>query len=358
MSLLDASPRVGVLSLPIGAALLVISGILFYVYKKVLLPQPVPGIPYDEKSARKLLGDFPDMISEVSQTREVQNWLLKKVHQLKEPLCQVFPLPFSTPWVLLSDSVETRNLLTQNPAFGRSNFDRRGLTHLDGFHARHEMGDEWRRTRNWIADLVSPTFINKRIQPILYENACRLLDFWNSKAYLANGRAFDAALDLDHVALDAMISFAFDEEFRHAALDPQIEELTKLKPSDIPTGSEGEALFPQAKSRPFTDAMYTTVEAIVYVTSSLWPALAKRWVLHSPHFSHARNVRRKVIKAQVTKALGRVEATGEAKTSVELMLMREKKAADKQGRKPDYYNQVLMDEVRLPHLSLHNLANI
>lgn len=42
-------------------ALLALCGVLFAVYRR-LLPQPTPGIPYDRKSAQRLLGDAPDML--------------------------------------------------------------------------------------------------------------------------------------------------------------------------------------------------------------------------------------------------------------------------------------------------------
>ena len=71
------------------------------------------------------------------------------------------------------------------------------------------------------------------------------------------------------------------------------------------------------------------------------------WIRQTPRYRKVTAVKRRVVREQVQGALKRLHATGETKTAIEHMLMREKKAAEKQGRKPDYENQILMDEVRL-----------
>ncbi|KAF2806011.1 cytochrome P450 [Mytilinidion resinicola] len=344
MSLSDAVQRVGSELAPASAGLLAILGLLYFLYER-LLPQPLPGIPYDPKSTRKLLGDGPDMVREVGATREIHVWLLKKVNKLQAPLCQIFVQPFSRPWVVLADSVEAQNLLTRRPEFDRSSFDKTGLSPLDGFHSRMTMGDSWKRTRAWLQDLLSPPFLNNTVSPAMYENSLQLVHFWETKARLANDRPFDVNDDLDHVALDGMLSFVFDRQFEHAALSPQMQAVAQLDPSRVEIGRHGEAKFPTAPFNKFTASLYGTVDAVNVVTASLWPKFAKWWVRQIPRYSTSIAVRRQVIREQVQGAIRRFEATGEAKTAIEHMLAREKKAAEKQGRKPDYENQVLMDEI-------------
>ena len=330
---------------PISVASLVVLGLLYLLYKW-LLPHPLQGIPYDEKSAGKLLGDTPDMLREVSVTREIHVWLLKKVNQFQEPLCQVFIEPFCRPWVVLADPVEAQNVLTRRPEFDRSGMDKIGLSPLDGFHSRHDMGEVWKTARAWVQDLASPSFHNNTVSPILYESSLLLLEYWDTKARLAKGRPFDVASDIDHLSLDGQLSFVFDEQFKHAALNPQIRTVAQLDPSSVTIGRNGEATFPHGPLNKFVAAMHGTVDAVTTVAASVWPKLGEWWVRQIPKFSKAAAVRRQVIDEQVQRAVGRFEATGEAKTAIEYMLMREKKAAEKQGRKPDYENKILRDEVR------------
>lgn len=85
MTLSDAVShlRAGLLGTLFGCLVLV--GALYALYQR-LLPQPIPGIPYNKESARKLLGDAPDMLKEVGATRELNVWLVKQVNKLQAPV--------------------------------------------------------------------------------------------------------------------------------------------------------------------------------------------------------------------------------------------------------------------------------
>ncbi|OAL00812.1 cytochrome P450, partial [Phaeosphaeriaceae sp. SRC1lsM3a] len=317
-----------------------------YLFYEWLLPKPYPGIPYDKQAARRLLGDGPEMIREVGLTREVHIWLLKKVNEIQEPLCQqVFVQPFAKPWIILSDAVEAQNIMTRRPEFERSDFDRTSLSALDGFHSRHHMGDVWKRTRAWLSDILSPQFLNETVSPVLYESSLLLIDYWDAKVGLARDLPFDANDDLDHFALDGMMSFVFDEDYRHVGLIPQNKATKALDPASVKMGRNGEAKFPHPELNKFAAAMYGTVDTINATTETFWPALGQYYVRRRPAFHRAIAMRRQVIEQQVQAALKRWQATGKPKTAIEYMLSREKKWAEKQGRTPDYTNTVLRDEV-------------
>lgn len=120
-----------------------------------------------------------------------------------------------------------------------------------------------------------------------------------------------------------------------------------MDPSSLKVGRNGEATFPHVPLNKFAAAMYGTVDTINAVTAFFWPRLGQYYVRQRPRFSKAIAVRRQVIEEQVQAAIKRFEATGEPKMAIEYVLMREKKAAEKQGCKLDYTNKVLRDEVRL-----------
>ena len=347
MALSDTVQLVGAGLMPTSFGLLAFFGVLYASYQRLLLPQPIPGIPYNPKSARKLLGDAPDMLREVGVTRELNVWLVRQVNKLQAPLCQVFVQPFSKPWLLLADSVEAQDIMTRRPEFDRSNFITDGLSPMDDFHARMKTGKTWKATRAWLQDLMGPSFLNNIVGPVMYENSVNLVNFWETKARLANDRPFDVNEDLNHSALDGMLSFVFDRHFEHTALGPQIQAVSQLDPSSVEVGPNGEAKFPEAPLNEFIAALYETVDAIDKVTKSMSPRLAMWWIRQTPRYKKVTAVKRRAVTEQVQGALKRLHATGETKTAIEHMLTREKKAAEKQGRKPDYENQILLDEVRL-----------
>ncbi|KAK1992804.1 cytochrome p450 monooxygenase [Colletotrichum falcatum] len=345
MALSDAIQIVGRGLAPTPLGLLAALGVLYLVYKRLLLPRPLAGIPYNPGSAHKILGDAPDMLREVGVTRELNVWLLKQVTTLQAPLTQVFVDPFSKPWVLLADAIEAQDVMMRRPEFDRSSFITDGLGPVGAFHARMQRGRAWKQTRAWLQDLMSPSFLNGTVGPVVYDNSLRLVRFWETKARLGRGRPFDANEDLNHNALDGMLSFVFDRHFEHTALGPQFEALSRLDPSRVEVGPDGEARFPEAPVHEFISTLYETVEGIDKVTKSMVPWLKTWWISQTPKFRRVTAVKRRVVREQIQGSLRRLRETGEAKTAVEHMLMREKRTADKQGRKPDFENPTLMDEI-------------
>ncbi|KAF5520693.1 Cytochrome P450 monooxygenase TRI13 [Colletotrichum aenigma] len=345
MALSDAIQLLGrgLLSTPLG--LLAVLGVLYLLYKRLLLPRPLPGIPYNPESAHKILGDAPDMLREVSVTRELNVWLLKQVNTLQTPLSQVFVDPFSKPWVLLADAIEAQDVMMRRPEFDRSDFITDGLGPVGAFHARMKRGQTWKQTRAWLQDLMSPSFLNGTVGPVMYDNALHLVHFWEMKARLGSGRPFDVNEDLNHNALDSMLSFVFDEHFEHTALGPQFKALSQLHPSSIKIGPDGEAEFPEAPVHKFISALYQTVEGIDEVTKSMLPCLKTWWINQTLKFRKLVAGKRQVMREQIQGSLRRLDETGEAKTAVEYILMREKRTAEKEGHKqPEFKSLILIDE--------------
>lgn len=77
----------------------------YLLYQK-LLPKPIPGIPYNKTSARRLLGDVSDALAHYAETGEVISFLCKRCVELESPIAQVFMRPFGKPWVVLVDGRE------------------------------------------------------------------------------------------------------------------------------------------------------------------------------------------------------------------------------------------------------------
>ncbi|RMJ20920.1 Cytochrome P450 [Aspergillus sp. HF37] len=188
------------------------------------------------------------MLREVSVTRELNVWLVKQVDKLQAPLCQVFITPFSRPWLLLADSIEAQDIMLR----------RRWAESTGRLPRADENRASLENDTSVLQDLMGPSFLGNIVSPVMYENSVRLVKFWETKARLANGRPFDASEDLNHSALDGMLSFVFDRHFEHTALGPQAQALSHLDSSNVEAGRNGEAKFPEAPLNEFIAALYET----------------------------------------------------------------------------------------------------
>lgn len=292
--------------------LIALVAVLYAIYRR-LLPHPLPGISHDPKSAKSLTGDAPDMLHEVGATRELNKWLARQVEKFQAPLCQVFVEPFSKPWLLLADSVEAQDIMVRRPEFDRSSFITDGLAPLDGFHARMKTGTVWKTTRAWLQDLMGPSFLNNVVGPRMYLNSLRLIDLWKIRSRVADGRPFDANDNLDHSALDGMLSFVFDEHFEHTALAPQVEAASHLGVSSVEVGSHSEIHSPYRPLNDFIAALYETVDAIDKITKSVSLRLSMWWMRQTPRYRKVTAVKRQVIREQIRGALKRLDSPSESR---------------------------------------------
>lgn len=57
--------------IPSAGVTLVAGGVVLVLYLayRAALPRPIPGIPYSEKAATKLLGDIPELLGYVKRTK-------------------------------------------------------------------------------------------------------------------------------------------------------------------------------------------------------------------------------------------------------------------------------------------------
>lgn len=80
--------------------------VLYALYRRGL-PKPIPGIPYNEESARRLSGDGPNIMKFKRPRDFWANLCVKK----NSPIVQFFPGPSFDPIVVLSDYREVQDLL-------------------------------------------------------------------------------------------------------------------------------------------------------------------------------------------------------------------------------------------------------
>lgn len=148
---------------------------------------------------------------------------------LNAPLIQVFIQPLSKPLLVLADFRETQDLMLRRKDFDRSSDMGdlvKGLAPNHHIHLKTNAG--WKTQRRLIQDLMTPSFLHNVAGPVIHQNASVLIELWCIKSRIANGRPWEAAKDINQVALDAVMSFAFGDRFRNSATKAALEVVKGL----------------------------------------------------------------------------------------------------------------------------------
>lgn len=154
-------------------------GLLLKLLHHLLLPKPIPGIPYIEASARSILGDLPAMAEHIKATDGTFVTYLRSVmERLNSPVVQVFMFPFSRPLVLLGDFAEAHDMLLHR----EHEFERSAtlgdllLGILPSHHVHLPTGKQWKAQRLLVRDLMTPSFLHNVAGPVLYKTAEGLVE--------------------------------------------------------------------------------------------------------------------------------------------------------------------------------------
>ncbi|KAK8033517.1 cytochrome P450 [Apiospora marii] len=334
---------------------LVICALLLPFLYWLLLPKPLRGIPYNRLSVRKILGDIPALVSHVLKEKGTfTTYLLKTVEALDSPVVQVFIKPLGRPQVVLADFQEAQKVLGHR---GRE-FDRSSSLGdlVSGIGPDHHVllktNNAWRAQRRLIQDLMTTAFLNSVAGPVMHGSMVVLLDIWREKAGIANGRPWDARDDINWETLDAVHAFSYGADFGHSSSKPMLELLKSLDSKAIEklrgTGSIDDPItFPSASVDDLCRATITLSHTTMEVHGSPMPSLHWAYIMRKPRVKRATKIKEAALEKEVTAAVSRLadHKGGKVKSAVDHMVIREKALAEKEGRKPNYYSRVMMDEV-------------
>lgn len=330
-----------------------IFSLLLYILFRWALPKPISDIPYNESSKNNILGDIPSLTEGMRRTGEYNLWLLEQASKFRAPLFQVFIRPLSKPILILCDFRESQDILMRRKDFDRSSLDG---DFLEGVGPNHHLtmktNSEWKRHRRLLQDLMSPGFLNEVAGPTVYNGVLKLIDLWNDKARLADGRPFSAETDIYSAALDAVMVFTFGGSFSSSATGPLVDAVKTLKAEDIKrmrgSGVDDPMVFPEGKCDKKIKATLDVPAALEHVQGSPVPRW-KWWLVEKrPEVRKAISTKKAYVEDEIRKALWRLENGHEgenALSAVELMVRREKKLAENERRQPDYFSPVMNDEV-------------
>ena len=321
---------------------------LYGLYRWVLLPKPLPGIPYDRVAAKKLLGDVPAMRSDPDG---LADWCSKHLAKLETPICQAFMGPdfMQKPIVLVADVGEARDVLLGRSDFDRSSYIINRFPLFGDFHLNMKTTEDWKLARQWSKDLLTPQYLNGVANPAIELATHRLIELWEGKSRLANGRAFDMDRDVKGLNIDIILAFYFGDDMTDSILVREAQRVKQLDGPNLVIGEHNEIIFPRAKLHDFCEGLIDISHKVASLYATPWPpALAAWWTRYvSPHFRKYFAGKEKFVRQLLARAVQRTYGNEESKikSGLDHMVWREGKAATKTGRKPKYGKQVMVDEV-------------
>lgn len=133
--------------------------ILIYDLYLAALPRPLPGIPYNEESAKKFYGDVPLL----KKARYRRQWIWSQPREHGAPVSQIFLFPFRRPTVIVSDYREVVDICSRrSKEFDRGTRNKECIGVVaPNFHFTMQTADpQFKFHKKLIRDLMTPKFLN------------------------------------------------------------------------------------------------------------------------------------------------------------------------------------------------------
>jgi hypothetical protein len=264
---------------------------------------------------------------------------------MNSPICQVFIRPFSKPWILLADFRESRDILMRRKEFDKSSFLSDGMACMGSFHGIYMTGDKFKANRQLIQDLMTSSFLNNHVGPAIFSKGLELMQLFEAKMNLARGRPFSVKKDFEYSSLDVMLEFAFGKNWVHTALGPQLDLVNKLGDCDVKLDALDQPVsFSTVPIVDFLHSVYEAPEIVERTINAILPKLQTWWWSKQSWYKKIFEEKDGVMKEQVAIGVKNYHA-GHTETGIEHMLAREAARASKEGRDPEFENNVFRDEV-------------
>ncbi|KAK9775611.1 putative Cytochrome P450 [Seiridium cardinale] len=272
--------------------------LVLYLAYRAILPKPLAGIPCNVEAPKKILGDVPEMMGYVMRTKRIFCWLTSLTARHDSPIVQVFIKPMALPWVVVTDPLESQDILLRRT----KEFDRSGFFGelIGGILPEQHIqflstDDRFKKNRNLINHLIAPTFITQVSAPEVYKSVCTLIKVWKLKCGMAEGPAILGAP-------------------RHHT---------------FPTMWMIQFLFPNGDIPEVFGAVLTLANSVTDTQLSPAPVLTS-WVLRKfPYMKKAT-----AIKDNGTSP----------RSALHSVLLREREVSAKENRQPDYRKRGIADE--------------
>jgi hypothetical protein len=328
---------------------LAVVGFVLVVHK--LYPKPYPGIPYNEASANRLMGDILDLAPIVQQTNEFSDALFTVTTQkLGTPIAQFLFPGIRKPLIILEDAREIEDIIVRrNKEFDKAPMalDIIGPMFPRATLAQYTTTELKAQKRLW-ADVMSTEFLRKVAAPTIHKSTCELLDLWRLKSSTAfKDQAFNVLDDFMNAALDAIWVVVVGEE----------PGTTRYEIKKLQGQLAGNANFNQ--DRPIGSFLK---EQVAYISNTIArnsntpsPVLAQKLETYMPRYRRFRSTvsgeMRRAMKKAVTRfqslSVGSLEDDAIDTCAMDLVLRRQILQAKKAGVAPSdpTKDEAMLDEM-------------
>ncbi|KAK5997603.1 Cytochrome P450 monooxygenase TRI13 [Cladobotryum mycophilum] len=335
--------------LTISAVTLFIIAAIGLLYR-ALLPKPIPGIPYKKSSARRILGDAPDVLRWNKETKEIWSYIRNLAIELDSPVIQVFMRPLGKPWVILCDFREAQDI----QMYRSNDFDRARVLEdifgslLPNCHVWMPSNDKFKAHRNLIRDTMSPAFLNGVVGPVIHAKTQSMLTLWRERARLAQGRPFEGDHDLFRATLDVILSATF--ELEAGSIAAQTKLLSRLDTIALPADVDTPVEFPTAKDPQEFTSIRSLLDSVEIALNSPFPTAHLSFALNFyPELSSARKYKDGMIAERVQRAWKKfgenADQDDKVACAVDLLIQRQAQMAKKENRNLGYDVQAIKGEL-------------
>lgn len=132
--------------------------IILYALYRAALPKPLPGIPYNQHSAKRLFGDIKELRSATYRRR----WLWSQPTTHNAPITQMFLFPFRRPTLVVSDYREVVDICSRRTKeFDRGPQNKHivGLTAPNFHFTMDSSNPRFKVHRELTRDTMAPAFL-------------------------------------------------------------------------------------------------------------------------------------------------------------------------------------------------------
>ncbi|KAI1486283.1 cytochrome P450 [Biscogniauxia mediterranea] len=339
-----------------------ITAFLLVLVYRLALPKPIPGIPYDAAAARSILGSMPQMnaFRKVNDNRLLL-WFAKQAETNRWPISQ-FWFPFSKPSIILADYREVQDiLLRRTKEFGRDHRTRDLFANTTPeFHVALLSEDpKYKINKSLVKDIMSPTFLQNVSSQQVYRKCTFLIDLWRFKLEAAKGIAFDASEDIFSALSDTITGAAYALNDDMSTVRQRSQYLRSFD-GNIPLriDEHGAVEFPDLPPLPYYEAFRILSDHQGDQQRAGFPALAHHFeMLTQPQLRWAYKTVHDFEAREIQKSIARVEADANNLTSaLDYIVMRELQIATNEGRKPNFYQRRIFDEMSGYYMAGHETS--
>jgi hypothetical protein len=266
------------------------------------------------------------------------------------PIVQFFFPPFKGPSVAVVDYHEAHDILTRRT----KEFDRGTRsaqifnTVLPNHHIAMKTTDHrFKGNKDLVKDLMTPSFLSQVSAPAIYDKILELVDLWELKAEVAQGRPFPAFEDISEATIDIILAVSFGFDHSRSITKRHVESLS-AQPKIVPLDSTTPVELPRPALSPEIHALVVVNQSLHLSINSPLPGL-HHWIMKKTKWRREFELKEDIITEQVDKSIKRLtapdSASSDIKSALDHMILREVSAAQKAGKKPDFNRPSMRDEV-------------